>query len=426
MKALLLSILAVAAAPLAMGQVPASCGSGQPNPFPVYTEAPVFVRGNQNAKLYTAGTGNDTFQVLHLWGTPYEKGYAQGQLMTAEVKAVVGAINEYVEAEILHFLPFLPASLVDAIATYGVDPLLNLTYQWTEPFMKQEYKDEMQGIADGAGIDVDLVRMYNMFPELTRAACSIVGANGPSTPGKGINHLRALDIGPDIPIKDQAQVTVYHSSGSSTNTFLTVGWTAMIGSLTGYSASGVGIGEKVWWAASPDLADIYGEPWMFVLRNVLEHTVTIDQALDLISGSNRTCAIHVGVGSTSDNEFRGLEIAAKAFNVYNSTSPSMGWEGHPIIPGVLYWDKGVQPSKNACLGDLINMHYGNITAEILALQISPIAKTGDFHTVAFDYEGKIAFIANSRKTFVTDGEDVAYMRQFTRVDMGQLFNEPSP
>eukprot|EP00744_Colponema_vietnamica_P003595 GILI01005486.1.p1 GENE.GILI01005486.1~~GILI01005486.1.p1 ORF type:complete len:346 (+),score=79.60 GILI01005486.1:142-1179(+) len=344
--------------------------------------------------------------------------------MTAELNSIAVETISYLEEQVMQMLPSLPADIADAIALYGVYPMLLQTYDWTRPFMRQEFVDELDGMAAGSGVPVEKLRAFNMFPELTKAACTIIGATGPATENKFLSQLRALDIGPDIPTKDQAQVTIYHNSDSSTNTFLTVGWTGMIGSLTGFSANGIGIGEKLWINPNAKADEsVNGEPWMFVLRNVLEYTSTTAEAIASIQNANRTCSIHVGIGSAADNDFSGLLIAAKYFDVPSASS--MVWPGHPYYPGVLYWDSHKQPSQNPCLSDLLQQNYGAITAEMMALQIAPLAQTGEFHCVTFDYEAKYAFIANSRKTYDTEGSDNAYMRQFTRVDMGKLFSEPS-
>lgn len=414
--------------------IPPTC-KGTPNLIPIHDSPPRFVRSVPNGKLYITGAGNDTFQIVHLWGTPYEKGFAQGRLMQSEMKMVAAEMKNFLEKKIHEYFDQLDPKTVELIVKYGVNTLLRWTYEWTLPFMRQEYIDEMNGIADGSGVPIDEIRMYNMYPELTKASCSIVGANGPATPAGLLHQLRALDIGPDIPIKDQSQVTVYHNNNNNTvsdgsensspqSTFLTVGWTGMVGALTGFNEKGVGIAEKLWLGASVGEDDVRGEPWMFVLRNVIANTERMPEALKVIEKANRTCAIHVGIGTASDNQFRGLEIAARRYTVYNWSSPSLDYEGHPMIPGVLYWNKHKQPSSNPCFAELLQQYKnGEMTAEALALQISPIAETGNFHNVAFDYGGRKMLVANSRKTFVTEGSINAFDRQYTRVDMQALFEE---
>lgn len=397
--------------------VPASC-SGTDNANPVWTAAPVFVSAVPNGKLYRAGTGNDTFNVLHLWGTPYEMGYAQGQLLKDDIQALPAAMYSYIEGLAAQEVPWLPATIIDAIVEWGAPLLLQMNFNTTRPFTPQRYLDEMQGIADGAGVSVEGIQNVNAFPELTKAACTIVGATKAATPTGSIMHLRGLDFSVNCPIKNYAQVTVYHESNGGPVALANVGWAGMIGVLTGISNTTIGIGEKVWINHPSDIESFEGEPWMFVLRDALAKP-DMASALSSIQNANRTCAIHVGIGDTTSNTFNGLTIAQKAFDVYNWTS--LNWTGHPIIEDTFYWDKHVQPSSNPCLGELLQGSWGNITAETLALHVAAVGQTGDFHSVAFDYAGQVAYIANSRRTTLTDGHLNAYNRQYTKLDLAALW-----
>jgi hypothetical protein len=193
----------------------------------------------------------------------------------------------------------------------------------------------------------------------------------------------------------------------------------MVGVLTGISNTSIGIGEKVWLNHEKGIEGVYGEPWMFVLRDALS-APNMAAALKSIQSANRTCAIHVGIGDSTTNTFNGLTIAEKAFNVYNWTS--LEWTGHPIIPDVFYWDKHVQPSSDPCLSSLLQKFYGNLSAGALAIEVAAISETGNMHSVAFDYSDAVAYFANARKTNVTAGDLNAYNRQYTRVDLKKLWS----
>jgi len=56
--------------------------------------------------------------------------------------------------------------------------VLDLNWKVALPFIPQRYIDEMQGITDGSEgkVDYDLLRRINMIPELTQAACTVLGA----------------------------------------------------------------------------------------------------------------------------------------------------------------------------------------------------------------------------------------------------------
>jgi hypothetical protein len=60
----------------------------------------------------------------------------------------------------------------------------------------------MYGMSVGAGVSEQSVIHYNLFPELVKAACTIVGANESATPNTKITHLRALDFPPDAPVRN--------------------------------------------------------------------------------------------------------------------------------------------------------------------------------------------------------------------------------
>lgn len=412
----LLFVLAVLALTVA-AQQRRNC-TGAPNSFPVYTEEPVLVATVKNGKRYLAGAGNDAFHLLHLWGTPYEQGFAQGQLMADVIQNISAMINSYIEQALEQKAPFLPPWLVDLVVKYGAPFVFHATFTDTSPFTPQRYIDEMQGIADGAGVPVEIIQNFNMFPETTKAACTIVGATGPATSNHMIAHLRGLDFDADCPMKDQAQVTVYHSNDAKVPDVATVGWSGMVGALTGISSGGIGIGEKVWLQSEYD--GTKGEPWMFILRDVMMQR-NMDAALNYINTTKRTCAIHAGIGDSTTNTFRGVEMAANAFEVFNDTS--INYPQHPILPGIVYWDKVGQPSPLFCLSDLLREDYGKIEAETLALKTAAISQTGSFHSVAFDYEHLIGYVANARKTTVTEGDLNAYNRTYTYLNFAKLFAE---
>lgn len=388
------------------------------NTIPVWTADPVFVKSVPNGKLYTGGDGNDTFHVLHVYGTPYQQGFAQGQLMQATVAQLSNEIIAYIESEAASAASWLPTWLIDAVVQWGAPLLLEMSFNATKAFAPQRYLDEMQGIADGAGVDVKVVQNYNMFPELTKAACTIVGATKSATTNGKLAQLRGLDFSPTCPVVNFPQVTIYHDNTEGP-VLANIGWTGMVGVLTGFSNTSIGIGEKVWLNHAADVESVYGEPWMFVLRDALS-APNMSVALERIKNANRTCAIHVGIGDSTSNTFNGLLIAAHAYDVYNWTS--LNWTGHPIITDVFYWDKHYQPSHDPCLGEYLQEFWGSIDAETLALNIAAPFQTGDTHCVTMDYEANVAYIANARKSAVTTGALPAYYRQFTRLNLKNLWD----
>jgi hypothetical protein len=64
---------------------------------PVDISDPVFVRKVENGMLFTAGTGDDEISIVHLWGNPYERGFAQGELMKDVASDLIESVMSYFE-----------------------------------------------------------------------------------------------------------------------------------------------------------------------------------------------------------------------------------------------------------------------------------------------------------------------------------------
>ena len=55
------------------------------NDFPIFEGDLAFARKEKNAVMYTAGPSNASFPIVHLYGTSYEMGFAQGTILKREV-----------------------------------------------------------------------------------------------------------------------------------------------------------------------------------------------------------------------------------------------------------------------------------------------------------------------------------------------------
>ncbi len=59
------------------------------NAYPTFEGRIRYKKSIKNAMLYEAGPLNATFPIVHVWGTPYEVGFAQGTLRKQEIKEFV-------------------------------------------------------------------------------------------------------------------------------------------------------------------------------------------------------------------------------------------------------------------------------------------------------------------------------------------------
>jgi hypothetical protein len=97
----------------------------KPNLNAIYKSDPYFVRQVKNAKLFTVGDGDDKISVVHLWGSPYERGFAHGSIMKQDVQNMVNSVWEYiveqVESAINGTLKKFSPKVVEFLATEGLD-----------------------------------------------------------------------------------------------------------------------------------------------------------------------------------------------------------------------------------------------------------------------------------------------------------------
>jgi isopenicillin-N N-acyltransferase like protein len=130
--------------------------------------------------LFEGGPENAPFPVVHVWGTPYEVGFAQGTLVKASIRAFVNKTWDYLRSSLVEAITSdrVPLWVKQLIAEKGMDYALDWTANVTAPFTPQAYYDEIRGLADATGLDYNLLYRMNMFPELTKAQCSFFGAWG--------------------------------------------------------------------------------------------------------------------------------------------------------------------------------------------------------------------------------------------------------
>jgi len=87
----------------------------------------------------------------------------------------------------------IPKFLQNGAANLAVGTVLDLNYEITLPYTNKKYYEEMQGIADGSGVDIKYLRRIHMIGELTKGSCSMFGAWGKATTNGQTVQLRALD-----------------------------------------------------------------------------------------------------------------------------------------------------------------------------------------------------------------------------------------
>eukprot|EP00605_Chrysophyceae_sp_TOSAG23-4_P002579 GSChrysophyteH1.ASY1.ANO1.2849.1 assembled CDS len=426
--------------------------SGSPAPGERTNDLPIaasdlkLIKTVKNGVLYEAGPENARFPVVHVYGTPYEMGYAQGELVGESLSGFVHGTFKYLIDEASDALPnkfpHIPAAMKKVILEKGIDFALQMTADLTAKYTPQEFFDELRGITDAVpDVDYDLLLRLQMMPELTKASCSFFGSWGAASKDGKTYHMRSLDYETEGPFPNFPQVTVYHPSpaeGTVQNAFANVGWPGSIGTLTGMNDKqmsineiGVSFPDDSFEQGTPNTPPekLRGEPWMSVVRNMLQHTSSLDDAVKSVQDSERTCNLIVGVGDGKKGMVNGIQYSGRVANPYNDVNQlpvNATW--HPKIDSMVY--NGMDwlcPAFTDILGQQLSKYRTVLEPANIIKNVLPTVQTGNLHVAVYSLTDNHMYLSFARSEKADPSEPhYAYERQFTQFDMTALFAEPKP
>ena len=215
-------------------------------------------------------------KILHLYGSYYDMGYQQGFLLASE-------IGESMRAQLHSF----------ESKGYSYDKLLEI-WDTMEPFLPDEYKEEMRGMADGSGIPFDDISVLTTIPAvfnvLVEDGCCEISLWGDATSDGSLYHVRSLDWSLDVsdpvtgtPLYENIVLIVRTPSIGYAS--LVPDFAGSIGCWNGINEKGIVVGENT---CITNDTTFYGVcPWIR-MRMVLDHASTSAEALQILV-SNRTC-----------------------------------------------------------------------------------------------------------------------------------------
>lgn len=205
-------------------------------------------------------------QVLNLWGSNYEMGYAHGYLMADRIRNLVDhyMIGEVVGGSVSAYNALLARDAAE--------------FQWQQPYL-----DEIRGMADGMAasgkslyvsrlgraIDSRDIRAINLQEEFY-FGCSSFGVWGNATANGETIVARNLDFYYDSQ-GDNANyqmIIAYEPTGKTK--FISFGWPGFVGVYSGMNERGVTV-----MANTGNISNPYGGPFhpvMDVYRSILETT----------------------------------------------------------------------------------------------------------------------------------------------------------
>jgi isopenicillin-N N-acyltransferase-like protein len=280
------------------------------------------VKGESGNVIATYGKGYledvDGLLVLHVKGSPYEMGYQYGFLLRDNIQASIQSGIQY-WADMFGYSYEYFVTLAQAI----------------EPCIPQEYIQEMQGLADGADMNYIDVLIYQALPDVafveSLGGCSGFAVFGDATVEGHLYHGRNGDFcfPPEmIPLVIGLVIVYQPDNGNAYVSFSDFG---TIKTFDGMNNQGMTVGMKG--STSTDVAP-HGMPFGLMLKQVLQYSNNIAEAIDIICQTPRTSGWNILIGDSKAPDAAAVEISASYCKVFWAGDSAEDMEPHYSIPNL--------------------------------------------------------------------------------------------
>jgi len=242
---------------------------------------------------------------LYLCGTPYEMGYQHGALARDVIDAFRAEAYSYVET-----LVPIPKWLARPALFYYAS-----AYWKTVP---PELREEMQGIADGAGAHpVEVLVATAIWEMLLTSGCSEFAVFSPHTPDGSLLHGYNYDLmKPEHALIQPYLAAIFYRPAHGIP-FMTVNTVGSVGANAGLNDAGITVAWDDTHLATKELFDGIRPPaipFIITLRRLLQHAQTVDEAVRIVAESlPRPLADIVVIGSAAERRAAALETAGRRY-----------------------------------------------------------------------------------------------------------------
>lgn len=335
---------------------------------------------------------HDGTRVLFLSGTPEEMGDQQGSLLRKEIRRVVDRILYGVG---------VGSSFDKGRWFFGE---IEEAVRRTGPFVDPRHTREMDAIATAAGLDREEIRLSNFFPELFH--CSGFALLGKATDGARIYHGRVLDYLRGVGLEENAVVAIIKPDTG--NAWVNLSYAGFIGSVTAMNEKQLAIGEM----GGRGEGNWDGKPMAQLMRDVMEKTSTIDEALEHMRSTPRTCEYYYVLSDAKSHRACGIKATPSTFEVVwtGEAHPQLA---DPIADTVLLsaGDRYTELVRRVREG------FGKFTADsAIELMSRPVCMTSNIQSVLFAPDTLDFWVANA------DGKNVASETRFTKYNLRELLD----
>ena len=345
------------------------------------------------------GNGDDEVAVVVVGGTPREMGYALGSLLKKDVVAVMET-----------FLGMARADDPDMFS----DKTLDTAFAAIEPYTDKRFIEEMEGLAEGAGVPYEMVRRVHMIPVVAPYACSGVAAWGKATSDGHLYQVRNLDYEIRGGLQDHPAVVVYVPAEGVAHVNVT--FAGYLGVNTGMNVQGIALTEM---GDSPSREYPYnldGEHFTTLFRRILYDAKSLDEAVQTIKDAKRTKKYHYIVGDGQHGAAVKMLAHAPDLVIWKDNDPTD--EVAPnVLENVVYNAEGRDPIGFAHL----KKYHGKYNADSMIMWSKSVGSLGgNLLDVVYDATALELWVAYAH------GLECAYRRPYIHVKVNDFLDPSRP
>lgn len=343
--------------------------------------------------------------VLLVAGTPEQMGTAHGRLLKASCRRLTERVLYLVGG-------------ADSIqsGTWFLERMREIEKR-TLPHVPPRFLAECDAVAKAAGISRRDGRLANLFPE--RFHCSGAAVRGAASRDGRVLHVRVLDYMRDINLQNAAAVVVFMPRDRYH--WISLGYAGFVGTVTAMNEKGLAVGEM----GGAGLGDWDGVPMSYLLRDVMERAANVEEALEILRSSPRTCEYYY-VLSDKSGTIRALHCTAQEMVVLR---PGQQHPELPTVPQDTVLISG--PGRAEQLSRRLQQHYGKIDVPAMIEIIKrPVAMSSNLHNAIFAAETLDMWCADAGRHTPACDEPYAHfnlgrLMRFYRQSIGQHVAVPA-
>lgn len=365
--------------------------------------------------------------VLHLKGSPYEMGYQRGSLAKDKVQLMMSRFDDLLDQ----------AKQEMGLPKFAANLILDVTYQLCAPYIPERYKREMEGLADGSGADLQVIRRGQVISVITERGCSSFALWGKATADGKLYQGRNFDWILNAGLEDTAILALCEPDGR--NRFASVGYAGQIGVLSGMNMEGMSIAQI---GAITKDKSLRGIPLEFVLRRILEECSDLDQVTSLIKSAKHTVGYNYVIADGDARDARAYETTAHQVAVFGPNDPKETCEyAIRIEDAVFRADEAMDPTVRGLqecakapglpygsnsydhrykgIATRVQQNFGKID-QTIALDILRATAMDDanLHAVLTNATDRQMWVAHAK-----NGQN-ASLQNFVHYDLNRLFQRP--